>query len=423
MHDHPTLAVTTLGCRTNQAETAEWVARLSHVLALAPPGHEADVVLIHTCSVTHEADRQSFQAVRRAHRRHPGARIVVTGCSASQHREAYEALDGVALVAPHDARDIVVQAVTSWYGARDRGWVPPSPRESGHSRAWLKVSEGCDNRCSFCIVPSLRGGEESLPSEELAGRARLLAEAGYREIVLTGTHLGGYRDAQGSDLTALLGRLLEATPDAVRFRLSSIEPIDFPVRLAAMLAHPRVCPHVHLCLQSGSSAVLARMRRRYHADRYRQIVSGLRSVRPDVTLTTDVIVGFPGETEDEFQDTLAFVREIGFAGIHPFPFSVREGTHAATLPDRVDPVTTGQRMDRLMALAETLRADWMASFVGREVEAVLERTATETRPGTSDHGLRVRVPAHGTRAGERWRLRVTRVDDTGVEAELLERLG
>ncbi len=423
MHAHPTLAVTTLGCRTNQAETAEWVARLSHVLALAPPGHEADVVLIHTCSVTHEADRQSFQAVRRAHRRNPEARIVVTGCSASHHRETYENMEGVALVAPHDAREAVVRAVTAWYGSHDRGWVPPSPHDSGHSRAWLKVSEGCDNRCSFCIVPSLRGGEVSIPPDELMARAIQLAEAGYREIVLTGTHLGGYGDGTGIDLAALLGQLIDVTPAPVRFRLSSIEPIDFPASLARWLAHPRVCPHVHLCLQSGSSAVLARMRRRYHAGRYRQIVEGLRSIRPDVALTTDVIVGFPGETEVEFQETLDLVTEIGFAGIHPFPFSVREGTHAATLPGRIPPAVLGTRMDRLMERASILRTAWMQTFLDREVEAILERTGGEIRPGTTDHGLRVRVPAHLTRAGERWRLRVTALDETGVEAQLLERLG
>ena len=423
MHDHPTLAITTLGCRTNQAETAEWVARLSHVLALAPPGQEADVVIVHTCSVTHEADRQSFQAVRRAHRQHPQARIVVTGCSASQHRERFEALEGVALVAPHEAREEVMRQVTTWYGDRDRGWKPPAPGESGHSRAWLKVSEGCNNRCSFCIVPALRGGEASVDPDELVQRACLLAEAGYLEIVLTGTHLGGYGREHGLTLADLLGRLIEATPGHVQFRLSSIEPIDFPATLAAWFAHPRVCPHVHLCLQSGSNSVLARMRRRYNRDRYRAIVSELRGVCPQVALTTDVIVGFPGETEAEFQETLDLLSELRFAGVHPFPFSVRDGTHAASLADQVDPRVVGERMDRLMDRVGELRRAWMGDFLGQTVVAVLERSRSRSRPGTSDQGLRVRVPAEGTLAGERWRVRITALDDTGVEAELVERLG
>lgn len=422
MHNHPTIAFATLGCRTNQAETAQFVASLADVCAVVPFHQSADVYVVNTCTVTHEADRQSRQMVRRAHRANPEAAIVVTGCAVDHHPDAFGEMAGVRLVAPNAEKDQIVRAIADWYGRREAEWRPATPEESGHTRAWLKVSEGCNNRCSFCIVPAVRGAEQSVRPELLIDRAQQLAALGYQEIVLTGTNIGSYGKEHGSSLSALLGRLMAEVPAVSRFRVSSIEPIDFPEALIERFKDPRVCPHVHLCLQSGSTSVLNAMRRRYNAEQYRRLVARLRDARPDVAFTTDVIVGFPGETEADFQETCRMVEEVGFSGVHLFPYSRREGTHAASLPEVVSAKIMGERMGRLSAIAEEVQERWQAGFVGREVEILTERTADAWRPGTTPHGLKVLVSAEETAPNQRWRVLVESQEPGGVRGRLLERL-
>lgn len=422
MHDHPTIAFATLGCRTNQAETAQLVAGLADVCAVVPFHRHADVYVVNTCTVTHEADRQSRQMVRRAHRANPEARIVVTGCAVDYHPEEFAEMQGVRLVAPNAEKDQIVQAIAEWYGEREAAWRPATPEESGHTRAWLKVSEGCNNRCAFCIVPTVRGRERSVPPDMLIERARALAELGYQEIVLTGTNIGSYGKERGTGLAELLGRLVAEVPEVSRFRVSSIEPIDFPEALIARFADPRVCPHVHLCLQSGSTRILNAMRRRYSADQYRRLVARLRDRRPDVAFTTDVIVGFPGETEEDFLATCRMVEEVGFAGVHLFPYSRREGTHAAGLSEAVPPGVIAERMTRLSAIADRVQARWQEGFVGQEVEVLTERTRHETRPGHTPHGLRVELPADATAPNQRWMAHVEGQEDGRVFAGPVRRL-
>ncbi|HEY9897608.1 MAG TPA: tRNA (N(6)-L-threonylcarbamoyladenosine(37)-C(2))-methylthiotransferase MtaB [Pantanalinema sp.] len=420
MHSHPTLAFSTLGCRTNQAETAQLAADLADVCAIVPFSQEADVYVVNTCTVTHEADRQSRQLVRRAHRANPEARIVVTGCAVDFHPDEFAEMPGVSLVARNAEKDAIARAIADWYQAREGDWRPATPAESGHTRAWLKVSEGCNNRCSFCIVPTVRGRERSIPPDTLVERARAYAALGYQELVLTGTHIGGYGKDLSTGLAALLGRLISEVPEIPRFRVASIEPIDFPDTLIERFASLEVCPSVHLCLQSGSSRILAAMRRRYNADQYRRLVSRIKEARPDAAFTTDVVVGFPGETEADFLETCRLVEEIGFAGVHLFPFSVREGTHAATLGDRVPPAVIAERMDRLAAVAGAARHRFQEGFIGREVEILTERTRSELRPGTTPHGLKVWVDAANTEPNQRWLVRVDRLEEEGPVATLLE---
>lgn len=421
MHNHPTIAFSTLGCRTNQAETAQLVAGLADVCAVVPFHQPADVYVVNTCTVTHEADRQSRQMVRRAHRANPEARIVVTGCAVNYHPEEFDAMAGVTLVAPNAEKDQIIRAIADWYGARDAEWRPATPEESGHTRAWLKVSEGCNNRCAFCIVPTVRGREQSVLPDVLVERARALAALGYQEIVLTGTNVGQYGKEHGTSLALLLGRLLEEVPEIARFRVSSIEPIDFPEALIERFADPRICPHLHLCLQSGSTRVLNAMRRRYNADQYRRLVSRLREQRPDIAFTTDVIVGFPGETEEDFLETCRMVEEIGFSGVHLFPYSKREGTHAATLADVVPPSVMAERMTRLSAIASQVQSRWQESFVGQEVDVLTERTQHDWRPGHTPHGLKVEVPADETAPNQRWKVLVEGQEEGRVWGRLLER--
>lgn len=421
MSSHPTISFATLGCRTNQAETAQLVAQLADVCAVVPFPQPADVYVINTCTVTHEADRQSRQVIRRAYRSNPNAALIVTGCAVDYHPDELAAMPGVRLIATRDDKDRIAAEVAAWYDRRLGTELPLSPALTGHTRAWLKVSEGCNNRCAFCIVPTTRGPERSLASEVLVERARGLASAGYQEVVLTGTNVVMYGRERGESLARLVRRLMAEVPEVPRWRIASIEPIDFPDELVELMAESRVCPQLHLCLQSGSSRVLARMRRRYNADQYRKLVAKLRAVRPDLALTTDLIVGFPGETDADFGETLAMVEEIGFAGVHQFPFSLRAGTHAETLDGRVSPGVIGERMARLAAGAAQAQAEWQRSFLGQSIEVLTERApeGSAERPGHTPHFLKVWVDAHQTAPNQRWWARADRIEAGEVFATLL----
>lgn len=424
MSSHPTIAFATLGCRTNQAETAQLIAQLSDVCAVLPFPQPADVYVINTCTVTHEADRQSRQMIRRAYRANPEASVIVTGCAVDYHPDELAAMPGVRLIATRETKERIAAEVAAWYDRKLGSELPPTPGQTGHTRAWLKVSEGCNNRCAFCIVPQTRGPERSLEPSALVERARALVAAGYQEIVLTGTNVGMYGRDRGESLSRLLERLMCEVPELPRWRIASIEPIDFPDALVELLSDPRLCPQMHLCLQSGSSRILARMRRRYNADQYRKLVGKLRAVRPDLALTTDIIVGFPGESEEDFAETLAMVEEIGFAGVHQFPFSIREGTHAETLDGRVPPALIAERMARLAEAAARAQAAWMHGFMGQEVELLTERApaGSPERPGHTPHFLKVWVDAAQTAPNERWRARVERIQDGEAHATLISRL-
>lgn len=426
----PTIAFATLGCKTNQAETVRLLSQLGQDLAVVPFEQGADIYLINTCTVTHEADRQSRQLIRRAHRANPAAAIVVTGCAVDYAGSEIGRLPGVRLAAPNAQKERLAEIIASWYAvaiAEERS-LPPGA-QGQNTRAWLKVAEGCNNNCSFCIIPAVRGPERSLPADELVAQAKRLAAAGYREIVLTGTNIGSYgRDgrsgleapawrgtARGATLAPLVDRLIEQVPGIRRWRISSIEPIDFPDDLVRVYGRPEVCPHAHLCLQSGSDRVLAAMRRRYNTDMFRRLVGRLREARPDLTVTTDVIVGFPGETEADFEATLDFLRELSFAQAHLFPYSDRDGTHAQGLEGHLPRSEIASRMDRAEVVVRDLHARWSAGFVGKTAEVLVERVGDTYATGTTEHYLKVRLPATDVVPNSLVPVRITGVDEGVAE--------
>ena len=431
----PTIAFATLGCKTNQAESVRILSQLQWDLAVVPFEAGADVYVINTCTVTDEAQKQSRQLIRRAHRANPGAAIVVTGCAVDYATEDFEVLPGVRYVAPNGEKDRISEIVASWYGVtlgEERPASPNDPAVAAHvtTRAWLKVSEGCNNNCAFCVIPRVRGPEISVPAAELIARARAMARAGFKEVVLTGTNIGSYgRDgasgiaevathgaARGSTLAALVDRLIAAVPGIHRWRISSIEPIDFPPELMKVFSRPEVCPHVHLCLQSGSDAVLAKMRRRYNTGMYRSLVVALRAVRPDITITTDVIVGFPGEIEADFEATLSMMGEVGFAQVHLFPYSDREETHAKTLKNHLPRPLIAERMAKANGVASQLHQDWCQSWVGQEVEGLVERIGETHTNAVTPHFLKVRLASIGLRRSQIVQARVQGVEDGLVMA-------
>lgn len=370
---HPdTMTFINLGCRTNAAETDEIAALLSEA---------QNFVVVNSCTVTTAADRDTRKAVARARREHPGAALVLMGCYVDAH--------------PSDTLGADVVVPNAWKQPPmgiEAAVEPPGVRRS---RYVLKVQDGCDNRCTFCIVWQTRGRSISRVLPYLESRARSAARAGYREIVLTGVDLGSFRGG----LAQLATRLLEAAQPA-RFRLSSIDPSHVDGELAGLLEHPRVCPHLHLPLQSGSDRILARMRRRYNLATFEHAVAMARAVRPDMALTGDIMVGFPGETADDFERTLDAIERAGFSGLHVFRFSPRPRTAAARYPDQVPISDARERSRRAIELGHRLGAAYEARFHGRPLQVVWDRVADGRIKGVSENYIQVTAAAEGRRPGQ-----------------------
>jgi len=361
-----------LGCRTNAAETDEVAALLAEA---------RNYVVVNSCTVTTAADRDTRKAVSRARREHPDAALVLMGCYVDAH--------------PGDTLGADVVVPNAWKQAPvgiEGAVEPPGTRRS---RYVLKVQDGCDNRCTFCIVWQTRGRSLSRVLPYLEGRARAAAAAGYREIVLTGIDLGSYRGG----LAPLVRRLLDAAAPA-RIRLSSIDPSHVDAELARLLEHPRLCPHLHLPLQAGSDRVLARMRRRYDLATFERGVALARAVRPDLALTGDVMVAFPGETEADFQGTLDAIERAGFTGLHVFRYSARPRTAAARYADQVPVGEAQERSRRAIALGHRLGAAYEAGFAGRPLQVIWDRVVDDHIRGVSENYIQVTAPAAGRRPGE-----------------------
>jgi threonylcarbamoyladenosine tRNA methylthiotransferase MtaB len=368
--------VVTLGCKVNQYES-QYVkeALQANGYREAGPDEPADLCLVNTCTVTAEADAQGRQTIRRLARANPGAALVVMGCYATREPETVARLPGVTRVLTDKTR------LAEELGPFGVAQLPASIRRlDSHQRAFVKVQDGCLLNCTYCIIPHVRPGFRSRPPEEIVAEVAGLVAGGFQEIVLTGVHLGHYGidlcrgrpPGEWCRLWHLVERLCRV-PGDFRLRLSSLEAAEVRDDLVRILAQqPRVVPHVHLCLQSGSDAILARMRRRYRTAGFLERCRRLRQILDAPALTTDVIVGFPGETEADFEATCRVVREAGFARIHVFPFSPRPGTPAAEYPDRVPPQVVAERRQRLGEIGGELAAVYQQGLVGRRLELLVE---------------------------------------------------
>jgi len=378
--------LTTLGCRLNEAELERWSRDFQsrgHVLAREPD--EADIVVVNTCAVTDEAVRKSRKLVRRAQRANPVAKLVVSGCYASLDPRGAAAELGIDVLVSNVDKDRLVEIVSRELDVPSVPLAALAPDAEpllarGRQRAFVKVQDGCRHRCTYCVVTLARGEERSRPADEVVAEIDALHARGIREVVLTGVHLGGYGSDTGSDLRALVEAVLQRTP-LPRVRLGSLEPWDLPAGFWGLFAEPRLMPHLHLPLQSGADGVLRRMARRCRADDFRALADAARAAVPDINLTTDVIVGFPGESEVEWGQTLRFVEAVGFGQIHVFPFSPRPGTKAATLPGQVDEETKRRRSRDMQDLAARLRRRTLENAVGRRFEVLVEGEGADTGGG------------------------------------------
>lgn len=401
-----TIAVQTLGCKVNQYDTEAMLESFERAgYAAVSMKDEADVYLVNTCTVTGTGDQKSEKLIRRIARLHPGSAIVVAGCLAQRNAEELLQMDGVRVVIGVQQRARVVElteqavaqntrinAVLPLKGAEFEALFVS--RHEGKTRATMKIQEGCDRYCTYCIIPSVRGPVRSMPLDEVQKEAQRLADAGYREIVVTGIHLASY--GRGSEDTLLDAiRAVHDTPGVERVRLGSLEPLVVTEDFARSLSNmPGLMRQFHLSMQSGSDAVLKRMHRRYTSAEYYAACETLRFFMPDCAITTDVIAGFPGETEEEFAETLAFVEKVGFARIHAFPYSRRSGTLADRMPDQVDEGKKHIRTNQLIELGNKLEENFVKGLIGSVQPVLFEQAAGDgLAEGYTGQYVRVRAQA------------------------------
>ncbi|MGQ9660634.1 MAG: tRNA (N(6)-L-threonylcarbamoyladenosine(37)-C(2))-methylthiotransferase MtaB [Thermochromatium sp.] len=448
MHSGMHVRLLTLGCRLNEAELESWARDFqAHGCTIVEDERApAELIVVNTCAVTAEAARQSRQTLRRMRRHHPEARLIVSGCLVSLDRDtaragtaqtfplsallstsapsasSAEASDGLIVV--NRDKDRLVEIV---FAALGLDTDAPHPVASdavdpsvpllvrGRQRAFVKIQDGCRHQCTFCLTTQARGPERSRPIPEIIREIRRLQESGIQEVVLTGVHLGGYGADLGTDLTQLIERLLSETA-IPRLRLGSLEPWDLPERFWSLFADRRLMPHLHLPLQSGSDRVLRRMARRCRRDDYLRLVERARAAIPDLNLTTDIIVGFPGEEDDDWRQTLDLAESLCFGQIHIFGYSPRPGTPAAGFDRPVAAQTRHRRIRELESLARRSRLQVMREQIGKTVVMLHERLPNivgRPRSGYTPNYLPLHVhSATPMREGSLIQVRITGLDET-----------
>jgi threonylcarbamoyladenosine tRNA methylthiotransferase MtaB len=391
----PRVAIETHGCKLNQADSSGLATEFAQAgFQVVDEDTPVDIYVVNSCTVTHVADSKARQALRSARRRHPNATIVATGCYAQRSPETLRQIDDVDLVVGNTEKATLVRHVVDWAGddivpcatGDDAQAISPS---AARTRAMVKIQEGCNQVCAYCIVPKVRGRERSIPPDEIAAKIREHTIHGYKEVVLTGTQLGSYGfDLEEIDLTGLIRHVLDRC-DMARLRVSSLQAHEIDDGLLVLWSDDRLAPHFHLPLQSGSDSILKRMRRRYDSRQFLDAVSAIRKTIPDAAITTDVIAGFPGETEGDFKHTYILCRDVGFASMHVFPYSSRPGTSAAHFRDDVSPQVKSERVGRLIALSQEQGAKYRTRFVGTNRQVLWESQKAGKWVGLTDNYLRV----------------------------------
>lgn len=393
----------TLGCRLNEAELETW-AQAFHQAGhnITPLVANADLVIINSCAVTQDAARKSRQLVRRVHRENPQAKLVMSGCYATLQKTEAEQLLGVDLVVGNQDKHQLVAKVLHELNLDSMPSMSTEPGavalfNRGRQRAFIKVQDGCRYRCTFCIVTIARGEERSRPLAEIIAEINTLHQQGIQEVVLTGVHLGGYGADLHLNLVDLIQAILQNTAIA-RLRLGSLEPWELTEDFFQLFNNPRLMPHLHLPLQSGADSVLRRMARRCKTSEFKALVERLRTINPDFNITTDIMVGFPGETDKEWRESYAFIAQMGFGHIHIFSYSQRDGTKAAELPEQVPENIKKQRSQELHQLAQQLKQRFYQQHLGRRYRVLWEGSPADNDAndaliyGYTPNYLRVATP-------------------------------
>jgi len=429
------IAFTTLGCRVNQYDGQAMKEQVERASCVTVPFDEAaDIYVINTCTVTAAADTEGKQLVRRAKAKNPDAFVVVTGCLAQDRPEEIAALPGVNLVIGNSEKsnllNRILEAKPAFHSHLSTLTASPnifSPwsggisRFDGHQRATIKVQDGCNFGCSFCLIPRVRGEMVSRPGLEILEEAKRLAGHGVKELVLTGIQLSSYGKDWGlkaSDprLAPLVEKLLSLS-GIRRVRLSSYAVADFEDALLPLWqSRSGLCAHLHLPLQSGDESILRSMRRPYSLEQYRKTVEKVRKAAPHVGLTSDIIAGFPGETDEAFQNTLDLIHELGFVDFHPFPYSDRPQTPGETLQPKVHPAVIRERMRKLLELKEACLVRSAKAAVGRQYRVIVEKHDGEKQAGLTDEGLRVLFPRKEGWLGKEAHVRINDIHRSAASA-------
>jgi threonylcarbamoyladenosine tRNA methylthiotransferase MtaB len=397
------VALFTIGCKVNQYETEAIAEQLeSFGFERVDFSQTVDIYIINTCTVTKESDYSSRQAIYRARRRSPEAKIVVTGCYAQMEKEYLQDLPGVSLVVKQEDKGKLPFMVMEMLGQRTRVKEKETGKEDDtfgfgvqglakHTRALVKIQDGCENNCAYCIVPFARGKEKSRKVGEIIAEINALADNGYKEIVLTGVHVGRY-DGDGMNLVGLSQEILKQT-SVERIRYSSIEPKEISPELIDFISQSnRVCRHLHIPLQSGDDSILSEMQRDYTAEEYRNIVESISQAIPDVLIGADVIVGFPGEIDQQFENTCQFIRSSPVNYLHVFSYSDRKGTVASRMLGKVPPEVIHKRSEILHDLGKEKWQSFIDRFVGQRLNVLIENRRdrkTGLLTGLSDNYIRV----------------------------------
>lgn len=390
--------IVTFGCKVNQYESNMMKEKmLSSNFFYEENMSDANIIIVNTCSVTNVADKKCLKMIRKIKREYPNALLVVAGCSSQNNQNVYEALDIDILLGNKDKSKIAElikeyldteKKYVKFYNERDLDFEDMLINDYNHVRAFVKIEDGCDNFCNYCIIPFVRGSVRSKDFDTVIKEAKLLTEHGHKEIVLTGIHTGHYM-SNNHDLTDLINELSKID-DLLRIRISSIEITELNDKFLEMLKiNKKVCNHLHIPLQAGSDEILKKMNRKYDLAYYEEKINKIRSIRPDISITTDIIVGFPYETDELFSETLEFSKKMNFSKIHVFPYSIRVGTAAASMPNQVDEVTKKVRVKKLMALSEKQEKEYYEKFKGKELDILVEECDNNVSIGHTSNYLMV----------------------------------
>ncbi len=392
------IAFKTLGCRLNHYETDSIATQfVESDYEVVPFEEEADIYLINSCTVTHESDKKVKTFIKRAHRSNHKAMTVVMGCMANSEKEALQSRKDVSLVIENEKKSYVHSLID----ARVKGEVFDLDKLSEnrfnygiaspifHTRSLIKIQDGCDNFCSFCIIPQVRGRGTSRPVAEILTNITELVEAGYKEVVITGVNIGRYK-SDGVNFEGLLKMILDLEGD-FRVRISSLEPDNFSDDFYKLFLHPKLTPHLHLCLQSGSDKILHSMRRMYTVTEFSTVVTKMREHIPNFNFTTDIIVGFPTETEEDFQQTLDLMRTLQFGHTHTFKYSKRKKTKAANMKEQVAENIKSQRSEQVRILAEELKSNYRQQFIGKPQKVLVERVFEGYAMGHGENFIPVKI--------------------------------
>lgn len=374
-----TISFKTLGCRVNLYETDALASRFKSAGYEVVDSDKADIFVVNTCTVTNTSDQKCRQAIHQIRRKNPSALLVVTGCMVNHRKEeliqsgiAQYVIDNERKAAIFDIVDEHFKHGSSDPEGYDRNLFSYQPAfDTFHTRSLIKIHDGCNNFCSYCIIPMVRGRSTSRPANDIYDNVREVVSHGFKEVVLTGVNIGRYHD-ESTDFETLVENILNIDGD-FRVRISSIEPEQFTDPFLSLFQHEKLAPHMHICLQSGSNATLRQMNRHYTTEQFREMCQRIKAFRPDFNITTDIIVGFPGETDEHFQESCDFAREIGFSHIHTFKYSKRTGTKAAAMPNQVPEAVKTQRSEVMRNISIENKLRYFKQMQGQRQRMLIER--------------------------------------------------